>query len=62
MDRPNEMNGMPISKSFYEKMNDYMQKSPTAVITSVCALFIVLILSLTIPLYFPININTASNH
>ena len=44
---------LPVSPSFYEKLNNLMNKSPTAVISSVCALFIVLILSLTIPLYFP---------
>lgn len=40
------------SKSVYERMNEYLSKSPTTMITSICALFIVLILSLTIPLYF----------
>ena len=41
------------TKSFYEKLNEQMNKSPATVITSICALFIVLILSLTLPLYFP---------
>ena len=42
-----------LTKSVYEKLNEMMQKSPSTVITSVCALFIVIVLSLTIPLYFP---------
>lgn len=42
-----------VSKSFYEKLHDALEKSPTTVITSVCALFMVLILSAIIPLYFP---------
>lgn len=41
------------SKSMYERMNEYLSKSPTTMITTICALFIVLILSITIPLYFP---------
>ena len=44
---------IPVSPSFYDKLNNLMNKSPTAVISSICALFIVLILSLTLPLYFP---------
>lgn len=44
---------MSLSKSVYEKLDQLMNKSPTTVITSICALFIVIVLSLTIPLYFP---------
>lgn len=42
-----------LSHSVYEKLNEAMHKSPTTVITSICALFIVIILSITIPLLFP---------
>ena len=52
---------MTTSKSFYERLNETMSKSPTTVITSICALFIVLILSLTLPLYFPTTHNAKCN-
>lgn len=48
---------LPVTKSFYERLNETMSKSPTTVITSISALFIVLILSLTLPLYFPMHTN-----
>lgn len=42
-----------LSQSVYTKLNEMMKQSPTTVISSVCALFIVIILSITIPLLFP---------
>ena len=39
---------LTLSKSVYEKLNELMQKSPSTVITSICALFIVIVLSLII--------------
>ena len=46
---------LPITKSFYDKLNEMMNKSPTVAISSICALFIVIVLSLTLPLYFPVK-------
>lgn len=37
------------SKSFYERLYDFASKSPGATISSVCALFITIILAVTIP-------------
>ena len=41
-----------ISKSVYEKLFELVQKSPAAAITSICVLFIVVILSIVIPTMF----------
>lgn len=58
----NPENQLKMSKSFYEKINEMLNKSPTTVITSICALFIVIILSLTLPLYFPLNTSSTCNN
>lgn len=58
----NPENQLKMSKSFYEKINEMLNKSPTTVITSICALFIVIILSLTLPLYFPLNNSSTCNN
>ena len=52
---------LSLSQSVYGKLNEMMNKSPLSVIVSVCALFIVLLLCLTIPLYFPTNNTTKSS-
>lgn len=40
------------SKSVYQKMFELIQKSPMGAITSICALFITIILSLTVTFLF----------
>lgn len=55
MDLQTENNNpkISVSPSFYQKLNEAMKQSPGTVISSVCALFIVIILSITIPFLFP---------
>lgn len=53
LDRLNTKTGLPLSKSFLEKMNEAVNKSPGTAMAWICVLFIVIILSLTFPLYFP---------
>ena len=44
-----------LSHSVYTKLNEMMKQSPTTVITSICALFIVIVLSVTIPILLKQN-------
>ena len=37
------------SKSFYERLYDFASKSPGATVSSICALFITIILAVTVP-------------
>lgn len=55
-----ETKKLSLSQSVYGKLNEMFEKSPTAMISSICALFIVIILSLTLPLYFPIHHNNTT--
>lgn len=43
------------SKTFYEKLFEMANKSPFGAISSICALFIVIILSITVSLLFTNN-------
>jgi len=44
-----------VSKSFYERIYEQASESPFGAISSICALFIVIILAITIPLLFQNN-------
>jgi len=54
-DRLNTNTNMPISRSFLEKMNEAVTRSPGTAMAWICVLFIVIVLSLTLPLYFPFH-------
>lgn len=41
-----------LSKSFYQSLYDIASKSPAAAISSICALFITVILAIVIPVLF----------
>lgn len=62
MDTPNNSPTLKPSKSFYEKIGDLMGRSPATIISSICALFIVIILSIILPMYFPPNSKTNDNN
>lgn len=40
---------LPHSKTFYERIYEMATKSPGATVSSICALFITIILAVTIP-------------
>lgn len=43
---------IPLSRSFYQNLYELASRSPGAAISSICALFITLILAITLPLFF----------
>ena len=50
-DLENQTPNIKVSKSVFNSMYELAQKSPLATISSICALFIVIILSIIIPRY-----------
>ena len=49
MDIDNANVSLHPSKSFYERLYDFASKSPGATVSSICALFITVILAVTVP-------------
>ena len=49
MDIENSSVNLPKSKSFYERIYELASKSPGAAISSICALFITIILAILVP-------------
>ena len=50
-DLENQTPNIKVSKSVFNSMYELASKSPAAAISSICALFIVIILSIIIPQY-----------
>ncbi len=49
LDIDNTSVNLPHSKTFYERIYEMATKSPGATVSSICALFITIILAVTIP-------------
>ena len=55
IDVPNSNPQITVSPSVIERLSKMMGNSPTTMITSICALFIVVVLSITLPVLLSTN-------